>query len=99
MDMHVEFQRFGGLSPALMNRAPRYSAELTGADADHLRTLVPPDFEELDASGLQSRRPDEFRYEIVIDDDSGVQRVTLGDSSMPDVARPLVQWLSARAGI
>src|SRR5262245_43810478 len=97
--MHVEFQRFGGLSPALMNRAPRYSAELTDADAEQVRALVPPNFDALAASPQRERVPDAFSYEIVIDDQGRSHRVTLREGAIPDSVRPLIDWLSHKAGL
>jgi hypothetical protein len=94
--MRVEFQRFGGLYPALMNRVPRYVAELSPSEAEEVRKLVPPDFASLGESA-ERRRPDSFSYNIVIDDGKGAHQVTLQESDVPASLRPLIDWLSARA--
>ena len=94
--MHVEFQRFGGLSPALMNRAPRYVAVLTAEEAAHVRSLIPPDLYALTSSGPPLRGPDAFRYDIVVRDGENEKRLTLSEEDIPASLRPLVTWLGAQ---
>lgn len=95
--MRVEFQRFGGLSPALTNRMPALAAELTEEEASDVRRLVPPEFFALQSSESVARAPDAFRYRIVVDDGARRHEVTVGEHELPDALRPLVTWLERKA--
>jgi len=97
--MKIEFQRFGGIAPGLTNRAVRYSATLSGAEAEEVRQLLPPDFESLVSSAAPRRGPDAFRYEIVVEDGGSERRVTLSETDLPDSMRPLLDWLRVKARV
>src|SRR5438093_6274617 len=97
--MHVTYQRFGGFSPQLMNRAPRYDAQLSEDDALKARSLLPADFFVLTSSGPPTRGVDAFRYEIGVDDGTGRQnQVTLSEMDVPPSLRPFLDWLQQKCG-
>jgi hypothetical protein len=95
----LEFQRFGGFAPGVMNRAPRYVAELSGDDAEKARALLPANFRDLTSSPPPTRDPSAFRYEIVVGDGGDEHRVVLSESDVPDSLRPFLEWVSVRAGL
>ncbi len=95
--MHVEFQRYGGLSPALMNRTPRYVADLTPQDAAQVRALVPVDFYVLTTPLARRASPDAFHYDIVVHDGDRRNAITLGEDEIPPSLQPLLQWFEKRA--
>jgi Emfourin len=97
--MRVAYQRFGGLSPALMNRAPRYEAELAPKVAAVARRLVPAEFFSLGSTASERRRPDMFLHEIVVEDEGREHRVVLSDEDITPALRPFVEWLQDRAGV
>ncbi len=96
--MRVTYQRFGGLSPALTNRAKPYQAELTPVQEAQFRPLIPAGFFSLASSGPPRREPGAFRYEIAVEDGPRSHRVTLSESDVPDSLRPLLEWLQAASG-
>src|SRR4051812_21774330 len=96
-NMRIEFQRFGGLSPALMNRASRFSAELSPEEEAEVRSLLPKNFRQIPGSPPPGRAPSAFRYEIVIDDDGDRHGLTVSESDVPDSLRPFLSWVSAKA--
>ena len=96
--MRVVYQRFGGLSPALTNRAPRYDVELSGADAAAARRLLPSEFFTQTSTASKNRRPDMFLHEIAVEDGGREHRVMLSDEDISDALRPFVEWLQDRAG-
>ena len=95
--MRVVYQRHGGLSPALMNRAPRYEAELSPGEAATARRLVPPEFFTLPSSGPRARRPDMFLHEISVEDGGRQHRVVLSEEDVAPELRPFVEWLQQKA--
>jgi hypothetical protein len=97
--MRVAYQRFGGLSPALMNRAPRYDAELSPAEAAAARRLIPPDFFDRSSTPDAHRRPDMFLHEISVEDGARHHRVVLSDEDISAAIRPFVEWLQDKAGV
>ena len=97
--MRVVYQRFGGLSPALMNRAPRYEVELPARDETAARKLIPPDFFKMASTPDTKRRPDMFVHEIAVDDGTHQHTVMLSDEDIPPKLRPFVDWLQQRAGV
>jgi hypothetical protein len=97
--MRVVYQRFGGLSPTLMNRAPRYEVELPAPDAITARRLIPPEFFSLESTPDRNRRPDMFLHEIAVEDGSRSHRVVLSDEDISPTLRPFVEWLQQRAGV
>jgi hypothetical protein len=86
------------LSPALMNRAPRFVADLTPVDEARVRGLIPADFFELRSSGPPTRGGDAFQYDIVVDDGSRRHQVTLAEQDIPPSLRAFVQWLQHKGG-
>ena len=94
--MRVAYQRYGGLAPRLMNRAPRLELELSAGDAAAVRKLLPADFYAL-RPGAESRARDDFRHEITVEDGGRAHTVTLGESEVPSRLRPLLAWLQDRA--
>jgi hypothetical protein len=93
----IEYERFGGLSPALMNSAPPLVLELSVPEAAVARGLIPPEFYSLAESPVPPARPDVFRYRIAVEDEGRRSEVTLGEHEIPDSLRPLLDWLGRRA--
>lgn len=97
--MRVVYQRFGGLSPVLMNRAPRFEAELSERDTAAVRRLIPSGFFEQPPTAEKGRRPDMFLHEISVEDEGRHHRVVLSEDDISPELRPLVEWLQHRAGV
>src|SRR5262245_14386247 len=95
--MRVAYQRFGGLAPRLMNRAPRLELELSARDEAAVRKLLPADFFALRAPKSGSRARDAFSHEITVEDGGRSHTLTLGEADVPDKLRPLLDWLQERA--
>jgi hypothetical protein len=95
--MRVTFERFGGLCPALMNRVPRYAAELTEEEEKEVRQWIDPSFYRLQSSAPSPG--DAFRYELIVEDAERNHRVVLAERDVPDALRPLIVWLERRAGL
>ena len=94
--MHIEFQRFGGISPKLMNRA-RLQMDLDESQTREVRALIPESFWTMESSGPEQRSPDAFSYEIAIDDIGRSHRATLREMTTPEDMRPLLRWLQDKA--
>jgi hypothetical protein len=97
--MRVTYQRSGGLSPALMNRAPRYVEDLAAGDEAAARRLIPKNFFSIASTPERSRRPDMFLHEIVVEDGARHHRVVLADEDIRPSLRPFVEWLQKKAGV
>jgi hypothetical protein len=95
--MRVAYQRFGGLAPRLVNRAPKLELELSARDEAAVRKLLPADFFALRAPPGGPRGRDAFSHEITVQDGARSHTVTLGEAEVPDSLRPLLDWLQARA--
>ena len=95
--MRVAYQRFGGLAPRLTSRAPRLELELSARDEAAVRKLLPPDFFALRAPPGAPHGRDAFSHEITVDDGARRHTVTLDEAEVPDVLRPLLDWLQKRA--
>ena len=77
--MKLTLKVFGGFAPALLPR-PRVvdTARLDASVAHRLASLVA----RLPGSDAAERHPDERRYELAIDDDTGCRTVCCGDTTM-----------------
>ena len=95
--MQVSFQRFGGVSPILMNRLPPFVKELTADEAVEARNLLPPAFYDLASSGSPTRAVDAFRYDIAVDDGGQSHHVELAEGDVPTWLRPFLNWLLQKA--
>src|SRR5262249_30232879 len=98
-EMRVVYQRHGGLSPPLMNRAPRYDVELSPQDASAARRLVPPDFFRMASTAQKDRRPDMFMHQNRGGDERRPHTATLAGGGNAPALRPFVEWLQHRAGV
>lgn len=95
--MKIRFERSGGFAGLTLHTVVD-SAELHPTAARELATLV-------DRSGLitttgartVNRIADGFSYSVTIDDGERCSAFASDDSSLPDSARPLVDWLTRRA--
>jgi hypothetical protein len=98
--MKIEFTRSGGFAAPAMNRQVEIDTQqLPQHKAEELKKLVEDaDLRGVGATGTSNPRPDEFHYQIVVEDDDG-QRVTAktSDSEMPEALSPLIDWLSKQA--
>jgi hypothetical protein len=97
--MRVVYQRFGGLMPKLMNRAPRYEEDLSPDLSTEARRLVPPEFYSLKPTSESKRKPDMFLHEIAVEDGGKENHVVLTDEDIPPKLQPFVAWLQQRAGV
>src|SRR5215510_5231846 len=97
--MRVTYQRFGGLVPKLMNRAPRYEEDLSPDLSAEARRLMPADFYSLKSTSESKRKPDMFLHEIGVQDDGKENRVVLTDEDISPELQPFVTWLQKRAGV
>ena len=95
--MRVAYQRFGGLAPRLMNRAPKLEIELSARDEAAVRKLLPADFFALRAPKAGTHGRDAFSHEITVEDGGRSHTVTLGETEVPDTLRPLLDWLQDKA--
>lgn len=95
--MKIHFERSGGFA-GLTLRTVVDSTDLHPAAAHELATLV-------DQSGLATasghrivnRIADAFSYSLTIDDDGRCSAFASDETSLPDAARPLIDWLTRRA--
>ena len=71
---------------------PERAAELQAkvAEADAQEALEAP------ASPRLPSHPDEFQYELTIEDEGETRTVRLGESSMSDELQALIAWVEAR---
>ena len=95
--MKIHFERSGGFAGLTLSTVVD-SAELHPSAARELASLV-------DRSGLTAaaghrttnRAPDGFSYSVTIDDGGRCSDFASDETSLPDSARPLVDWLTRRA--
>jgi hypothetical protein len=95
--MKIHFERSGGFAGLTLHTVVD-STDLHPAAARELATLV-------DQSGLAmasghrtvNRTADAFSYSLTIDDDGRCSAFASDETSLPDAARPLVDWLTRRA--
>lgn len=98
--MKIEFTRSGGFAAPAMNRQVNIDTQqLPQNKAEELKKLVDEaDLASVGETGTPNPRPDEFHYQIVVENDAG-QRVAAktSDSEMPEALTPLIDWLSKNA--
>jgi hypothetical protein len=94
----VEFARMGGV--AGMRLAVTVDTErLPAVEAEGLRRLV-ADAALFDLPAVlksPTPRPDQFLYRVAVEDGKRTTRVEMDESSVPDSARPLLEYLIASA--
>jgi hypothetical protein len=98
VSMRIEFERFGGLEPRLMNRLPRWSGELSADEERLVRPWIGTDFYSLASSPPPRHGGGAFRYDITVSDGERTHRVVLAEEAVPPSLRPLIDWLERKAG-
>jgi hypothetical protein len=94
----IHFERTGGFT-ALRLQATVDSAELSGPEVEHVRSLVGrARFFELPAA-LEAPGPsaDRFQYRLTVESAGRSHTVRVGEMAVPNDLRPLVDWLTAAA--
>ncbi len=94
--MKITFMQSGGFVGAIKGCVID-TTEIAPADRQELEALVAASglmesLERFSASGRDLRQ-----YDVVIESDAGVQRLSCDERSVPEAARPLVAFLSDRA--
>jgi len=94
--MRITFLQSGGFA-GMIKGCEIIATDLAPGERHELESLVAgsgltESFEQFSATGRDLRQ-----YEIVIERDAAVQRICCDDRSVPEAARPLVAFLSARA--
>lgn len=90
--MKLTLRVFGGFAPGLLPR-PRVvdASRLDPHHAHRLATLVAG----LRGADDATRHPDERRYELAIDDETGCRRVSCADSTMTPSFEALMAFVEA----
>lgn len=90
----VDFERSGGFTGGKI-RVELKSEELDPVQAEALKELIDRSgFFEVFAMGSKFlNMPDQFRYQITIDHMGKKRSLELSDGSMPDLVRPLINYL------
>jgi len=96
--MRIEFERFGGLEPRLMNRLPKWSGELSADEEQLVRPWIGTDFYSLASSPPPRHGGGAFRYDITVTDGDRTHRVVLAEEAVPLSLRPMIAWLERKAG-
>jgi hypothetical protein len=96
--MRLEFERFGGLEPRLMNRLPKWAGELSADEEQLVRPWLGTEFYALASSPPPRHGGGAFRYAITVTDGERTHRVILADEDVPPSLRPMMAWLERKAG-
>jgi hypothetical protein len=95
--MRVTFERSGGFA-GLMLTTSIESAALSEGEAMRLRQLVESaNFFQLPAEIPSSAQPDSFQYEMTVEMDNQQHTVAVGETSVPETLRPLINWCMEKA--
>ena len=90
----IDFERSGGFTGA-SSRVIISSRELDSGEAEALKELIDRSgfFEALAFGGEFLSMPDQFRYQITIEQRGKKRTLELSDGNMPDLIRPLINYL------
>ena len=93
-DFHIEFQRSGGFTGG-STRAELSSQDLDSVLAEELALLIERSgfFEAVVLENRFLNMPDQFIYEITIEHKGKRRKLELSDGNMPDLFRPLINFL------
>ncbi len=96
--LRVQFERSGGFA-GLRLAVDLSSDSLPAAEADELRRLVEAArFFELPSEIVgPAKTADQFVYKVTVESADQSHTVTVGESSVPETLRPLIDWLSVAA--
>ena len=91
---HIDFERSGGFTGA-SSRIEIKSKDLDSGEAEALQELIDRSgfFEAFAYRGEFLGMPDQFRYQITIEHMGKKRTLELSDGNMPDLIRPLVNYL------
>ena len=97
---HIDFERSGGFA-GISTRVEMDSRELAHGEAEELKRLIVHSgfFEAVAFSNKFVHMPDQFQYNITIEHMGKKRTLELSDGSVPDLFRPLINYLvrAARA--
>lgn len=95
--MRVTFERSGGFAGLIVTTSLD-TATLPASEADQLQQLVQSaNFFGLPAEIPATPQPDRFQYEITIADGKQQHTVRVGETSVPQSLRPLLNWCMEKA--
>lgn len=96
--MRVTFERSGGFA-GLMITSTADTATMSDAEVEQLEHMVAEaEFFKLPShipSG--SPQPDRFQYNITIEQEQKRHSVEVGETSVPEKLRPLIDWMDQRS--
>ncbi len=97
---HIDFQRSGGFS-SISTGIEIESSELAQGEAEELKLLIVRSgfFEAFTSGNTFINMPDQFRYNITIEHMGKRRTLELSDGSVPDLFRPLINYLVRLARI
>ena len=98
-EFRIQIKRSGGFAGVSLGGEVR-SGELSAEEAEELgRLATGVDFAAAKERGApgQPGQPDRFQYSIVVDRGSEHHELEIGEGSMDDQMKELVQWLMPRA--
>jgi hypothetical protein len=95
--MRVTVVRGGGLA-GLVTRTELDDAALPPADAAALREHAQRAglLGDAPATAAPTTHPDEMQYELRVEDAGKTRALRFSDTTLPDPARELLQWIDAR---
>lgn len=95
---HIDFERSGGFTGTSTRIAIR-SQEVEPEQAEVLKTLIERSgfFEAFVLENRFLNMPDQFTYRITIEHQGKKRSLELSDGSVPDLFRPLINYLVGAA--
>lgn len=95
---HIDFERSGGFT-GTSSRVEIESRDLDSGEAEVLKELIFRSgfFEAISFGSEFLSMPDQFRYQITIEQMGQKRTLELSDGNMPDLFRPLVNYLVGAA--
>ncbi len=95
--MRVTFERSGGFAGLIVTTSVD-TATLPATETEHLQQLVQSaNFFGLPAEIPAAAQPDRFQYEITVEDGNQHHTVRVGEASVPESLRPLLNWCMEKA--
>jgi hypothetical protein len=91
---HIDFERSGGFTGG-SHRVKINSGELDSGEAETLRQLIADSgfFEAMVFENTFLNMPDQFSYQITIEHMGKTRTLELTEGSIPDLFRPLINYL------
>ena len=97
---HIYFRRSGGFT-GISTSVEIDSSELAPREAEEVQLLIVRSgfFEAITFSNKFVNMPDQFRYNITIEHMGKKRTLELNDGSIPDLFRPLINYLVRAARV